>query len=224
MDLLKQAIAERLYELGAVKFGSFRLKLHEKFPDAPESPIYFNLRTADHPKNPGPLDAKVMEYIGLAMALEAELNGQPFNYFTGLPAAGEPFADALQMAMEGWEPRPERITLIKHAYPDGTRHVDEMQGGPFLLGGNVVVLDDLVTQADTKLEGIQVLETNGLTVVLVMVLIDRMQGGRQQLESRGYTMKALFTIEELLDFYVERKWLEAPKATEVMKYIADNQA
>ncbi len=35
----QRAFADALLETGAVKFGAFRLKLHEKQPDAPLSPI-----------------------------------------------------------------------------------------------------------------------------------------------------------------------------------------
>ena len=38
----------------------FRLKLHEKTPLAPLSPIYLNLRTPDNPK-PGPLTLEIVE-------------------------------------------------------------------------------------------------------------------------------------------------------------------
>ena len=39
-----QQVADTLFDLGVIKFGAFRLKLHEKNPDAPLSPIYVNLR------------------------------------------------------------------------------------------------------------------------------------------------------------------------------------
>src|SRR5262245_8496568 len=39
-----QRLANRLFEIGAVKFGAFRIKLHETHPDAPLSPIYLNFR------------------------------------------------------------------------------------------------------------------------------------------------------------------------------------
>ena len=53
-------IANRLVEVGAVKFGAFKLKLHRTKPDAPLSPHYFDYRTQEHPieskRGPVPLD------------------------------------------------------------------------------------------------------------------------------------------------------------------------
>ena len=40
----KLKLAGQLLKIGAIKFGNFRLKLHEKNPDAPLSPIYIDLR------------------------------------------------------------------------------------------------------------------------------------------------------------------------------------
>ncbi len=44
MTATQRAFADALLECGAVKFGAFRLKLHEREPDAPLSPIYVDLR------------------------------------------------------------------------------------------------------------------------------------------------------------------------------------
>ena len=35
----QKQVANRIYDREAVKFGAFKLKLHEKNPDAPLSPI-----------------------------------------------------------------------------------------------------------------------------------------------------------------------------------------
>ena len=50
MDELRAQVARALFDEGAVKFGAFRLKLHDEHPDAPLSPIY--LRSA-YSKPPG---------------------------------------------------------------------------------------------------------------------------------------------------------------------------
>ena len=44
MTATQRAFADALLACGAVKFGAFRLKLHEREPDAPLSPIYVDLR------------------------------------------------------------------------------------------------------------------------------------------------------------------------------------
>lgn len=47
MNATYQKLARALFEAGAVKFGAFRLKSHEKNLNLPLSPIYLELRTAD---------------------------------------------------------------------------------------------------------------------------------------------------------------------------------
>ena len=49
MNKAQERLAERLYEEEVIKFGNFKLKLHGKNPEAPLSPIFFNLRTEDNP-------------------------------------------------------------------------------------------------------------------------------------------------------------------------------
>ena len=73
----------------------FRLKLHEKHPDAPLSPIFFNLRTPDNPK-PGPLTPDIVELAALCMhhVAQTQCTGD-FNAVVGIPNAGDPFAEAL---------------------------------------------------------------------------------------------------------------------------------
>jgi len=43
-EIKKEKLALDLFGLGKIKFGAFKLKLHEKNPDAPLSPIYIDLR------------------------------------------------------------------------------------------------------------------------------------------------------------------------------------
>ncbi len=65
------------------------------------------------------------------------------------------------------------------------------------------MVDDLITLADSKLETISALEENGLKVHDVVVLVDREQGGVQELKKRGYSCHVAFKLKELLKFYLE---------------------
>ncbi len=88
-------LADALFEVGAVKFGDFRIKLHEKHPDAPLSPYFFNLRTPDNPK-PGPLGRDQLIQIGSAFFLDLILGRNlPHDVICGIPNAGDPLARGL---------------------------------------------------------------------------------------------------------------------------------
>ena len=70
IDVIDIILADELFDLGAIQFGNFKLKLHEKNPNAPLSPIYLNLRTPDNPK-PGNLTLKIVAQIGRLMYFTA---------------------------------------------------------------------------------------------------------------------------------------------------------
>ena len=73
--------------------------------------------------------------------------------------------------------------------------------GAFTPGETVLVIDDVVSHAESKLEAIRVLEANGLRVRDVAVLVDREQGGPEQLAAEGYTLHAAVRISELLEHW-----------------------
>ena len=69
----------------------------------------------------------------------------------------------------------------------------------------VLLVDDLVTQADSKLEAIRGLEGQGLIVRDVVVLVDREQGGIRQLARVGYRCHAALKLSDILSFYLESR-------------------
>jgi len=83
----------------------------------------------------------------------------------------------------------------------------------------VLVLDDLVTEADTKLEAIAALEEAGLRVSALIVLLDREQGGSEELARRGYALHSIFTLSGLLYFYLQEGVLGLSKYDEVKAYL-----
>lgn len=76
----------------------------------------------------------------------------------------------------------------------------QMVEGPVVAGQRVVVVEDVVTTGGSALKAIQYVEDFGLEVVGVMAVVDRMEGGREAFESRGYALSTLFTVR---DFGIE---------------------
>ena len=69
----KRGLAVKLLEIGAIRFGQFKLKLHDIHPEAPLSPIYINLRILR--SFPRTLDAIVRVYIELIAGLQFDCYG-----------------------------------------------------------------------------------------------------------------------------------------------------
>ncbi|HXC62436.1 MAG TPA: orotate phosphoribosyltransferase [Nitrospiria bacterium] len=64
-------------------------------------------------------------------------------------------------------------------------------------GARVVVLEDVVTTAASALKAIEKLKEAGHTVIKVIALVDRQEGGEQNLAEAGYTLDALFNLDDL---------------------------
>jgi uridine monophosphate synthetase len=182
----KQRIfADALLTSGAVKFGAFRLKLHETQPDAPLSPLYVDLRVLQ--SFPDAIDAAVATLAELIAAEKLT-----FTRYAGIPMAATPLTAVLSHVT--------RIPMItpRELKSHGSR---ESINGAYVAGETVLAIDDVVTHADSKIEAIRVLEANGLVVRDVAVLVDREQGGPRVLADAGYTLHAALRLSQLLTYW-----------------------
>lgn len=214
---LEKTIADCLFEKGAIQFGAFKLKLHEKNPDAPLSPIYLNLRTPDHPTKPGPLDEKTLELIGACLHKKILQQGLIFSAITGIPRAGEALVEGLIKNIP--QPRGFQIIKLDKEEKDGFRQIIPRAGYKYRPGEIVLLIDDLVTEADTKLEAIESLESQGVKVHDLLVLVDREQGGAEQLEQLGYHVHVVFPISTLLGYYLKSGKISQEQYTQTMSYL-----
>jgi orotate phosphoribosyltransferase len=200
----QQTFADQLVAAGALKFGAFRLKLHEQHPDAPLSPIYVNLRVLR--SFPDALDAAVA-----ALAELIEARGLRFDRYADVPMAATPLVAVLSHVT--------RVPMITPR-PPKTHGLSGSIDGSFAAGETVLVIDDLVTYADSKLEAVHVLEASGLHVHDVAVLVDREQGGPEQLAAAGYTLHAATRLSQLLAYYRRTGAIDEARFDEVTAYLA----
>jgi len=205
----QKLLADAIFDKAAVKFGSFKLKLHEKNSTAPLSPIYSSLRRPPD----GPLTDEDVEAIGKELYNLVRRKKILFDIIAGIPRAGEPFAEVIAR-LSG---RP-LIKLGKKIVGD-KRRIDSVIGGEYRKNQLVLLFDDLITKADTKKEAIAVCENAGLVVSAVVVLIDREQGGSEELRDSGYELHAVFPLFAILDYYVQTGKIDSIKRNEVIAYI-----
>ncbi len=197
MSNLFVQVAETIWQKKALEFGEFELKINKEDKNLPLSPFYLNLRINKGPK-PGPLSQQ--DLIILAQCLwEKIVNIAPnFSLLAGIPNAGAYLDQALRQII----PKPRGfffLPLIK------TKNSFKIQPGfKYSQGENVVLIDDVITGATTKLQAIKIIEKAGLKVENIFVVINRLQGGKQILEQKGYSVYSCFSIHELLTYY----WLQ----------------
>ena len=67
----------------------------------------------------------------------------------------------------------------------------------FKKGEKVVVIEDVITTAGQVSSSIRQMRELGLIIEDVICVIDRQQGGRENLEKIGCSLNCLFTGEEL---------------------------
>jgi uridine monophosphate synthetase len=126
-----------------------------------------------------------------ALAYAGLLRSLTFDHIAGVPYAALPIgtAVALELGCSLIYPR-------KEAKAYGTGKTVE---GVFEAGQRAVVIEDVVTSGGSALTAIEALEGVGLTVTDVAVLIDRQQGGPQNLAERGYRLHAALTMADILE-------------------------
>ena len=194
------------------KERGFKLKLHETNPDAPLSPFYLNLRTANN-KN-GPLTQEVVDQAASCMQMMVANEGSEFDAVAGFPRAGDPFAKSLASFMGK-----SLVKLNKYEH-DGKRKVASLELPIPVSIRRVLGVDDLITRADTKREGVGVLRDEGIEVTDIAVVVDREQGGSDGLAALGCRLLAVFTITKLLDFYVAMEKISPQLNSDIQKYLA----
>ena len=193
------SLADGLLSAGCIKFGSFTLK------SGLQSPIYIDLRQIiTYPK--------LLEQIGQAYL--PILKNLQFSRIAGLPYAAIPIATAISLA--GNYPM---IYPRKEVKSYGTKAEIE---GEYHAGETVVVIDDLATTGGSKFEAIEKLIGVGLVVKDVVVLVDRQSGAKESLEQAGYSMHAVLTITQLLDYWEKTGKVEKDKIEDTRKFLKRN--
>ena len=84
----------------------------------------------------------------------------------------------------------------------------------------MVLIDDLVTNAGSKMEAVGKLTAVGLKVRDVVVLIDREAGGHKALSEAGLELHAVYTLSELIDHWAASGALDDGLMEKLRKFLA----
>jgi orotate phosphoribosyltransferase len=115
----------------------------------------------------------------------------------GLTLGADPLALATAMTSSLTPDSPIIQAFTVRKEPKGHGRGRRIEGN-FSPDQPVVVVDDVITTGDSTLKAIQAIEDEGGKVAFVLVLVDRQEGGRENIQSKGYPVASVFTREQLL--------------------------
>ncbi len=165
----------KLNSIGAVKFGEFTLK------SGIVAPFYIDLRLlVSYPR--------VMKQV--AKAYSGVLRKLKYDRLGAVPYTALPIVAAVSLLNnEPW------IYTRKEIKDYGTKKQIE---GEYKKGERIVLIDDVVTNGASKFEAIGPMMSEGLAVKDIVILVDREQGGKEELERKGYRLHSITSISKII--------------------------
>ena len=130
----------------------------------------------------------------------------------GVPYAALPIATAVSL-----ETNLPLIYPRKESKSHGRGRTIE---GEYRTGDRVTVIEDLVTSAGSLIRSIETMRAEGLAITDAVVLIDREQGGRENLAAAGTNLHAAFTFSQLLEVLYEAGRVDTAEYDDVKSYLA----
>ncbi|GFO69829.1 orotate phosphoribosyltransferase [Geomonas limicola] len=178
LERLKKIIIELSYEKRNVTLASGR-----------QSDFYFDgKQTTLHPEG---------GYLTGKLFFEAIRDVEGVEGVGGLTLGADPIATATSVVsfLEG-KPIP---AFIIRKEPKGHGTGAWLEGRKnFKPGSRVVIVEDVVTSGGSSMKAIKRAEEEGLVVLGVVTLVDREEGGRENIEKEGYWLKSIFTKAQIL--------------------------
>ena len=145
-----------------------------------------------------PRGAHLIGQIGWQLVKEnAAKLGKSIDAIGGLTMGADPVALSIGLAALADDPQTtlQIFTVRKSAKIHGRQKLIE---GNFAKGDSVVVVDDVITTGGSTQQAIDAIEAAGGRIAFVQVLVDREEGGRENIEKRGYTIVPIFTRTDLI--------------------------
>ncbi|MGZ6220850.1 MAG: orotate phosphoribosyltransferase [Syntrophales bacterium] len=188
-DEMKHRLAEIILE------RSFQYRDNPPFTLASgkTSNYYFNCKTTT-------MDPEGMYLIGnILFEMLADANVSAAG---GLTLGADPIANALSLISYQKKKPIKSFVVRKDAKNHGTKSGIE---GNLTPGERVAIIDDVITTGGSTITAIQVAQEAGLKVDRVIALVDREEGGRENIKKYIDRVDAVLTRLEIMNLYKVRQ-------------------
>lgn len=174
----RQRLVELIQE-HALQFGTFTLA------SGKTASFYLDCRKLTlHPQGANQVAAGMLELLGTN--LPAAVGGM---------AIGADPISAATITLAGQRGDNLRAFIVrKEAKQHGTGRQVE---GPVEPGMSAVIVEDVVTSGGSALKAVDAVREFGLKVDRILAIVDRLEGGREAIESAGLQLETLVTIRDL---------------------------
>ena len=178
-DELFELIRTRSFGRGKIKLASGR-----------ESNFYFDLRpTTLHPAGASCIGELICD----------ALEGMKVDFVGGLEMGAVPIATAVAIASHRRGGSLNAFFVRKKPKDHGARKlVEGLPKGETLRGRNVVVVEDVTTTGGSAIQAAQALREEGANIVLVLTIVDRLEGAKENFDAEKLAFQALYTADEFL--------------------------
>lgn len=134
-------------------------------------------------------------HIGKVCLAAISESGWTPSHVGGLTMGADPVAYAIAHA--SWIEGSPLDAFSVRKEPKGHGTGQQIEGG-LRAGSRCVVVEDSMTTGGSALKATRILEAFGASVVGVLCLVDREEGGRELLRREGHHLLSIFTGTELL--------------------------
>lgn len=192
----KEEVLLFLERIECIKFGDFKLK------SGIQSPFYIDLRVLF--SSPYLLNC-------VSKLINEKAKSLNYDILCGVPYTALPMATVIAVN--------ENIPMVmmrKEAKDYGTKKLLE---GRWSENDRCLIVEDIVTSGGSCIKVAKQLEEEGLKVEDIVVFIDRMQGGKENVQKSGYNLHSVFTIEEVVDILHAHNSITSEKREEVLNFV-----
>ncbi|MBN2331990.1 MAG: orotate phosphoribosyltransferase [Deltaproteobacteria bacterium] len=136
-------------------------------------------------------------YLTGSLVLETiQDSGRPIKGVGGLTMGADPIASAVSVL--SWAAGTPISAFYIRKEPKGHGKNLWIEGNKNLAPRDqVAIVEDVVTTGGSLWKAVERTLDHGLEVAMVITLLDRLEGGREMLQAKGFPLTSLFTINDL---------------------------